>query len=260
MGTGLEVCHRAPDHQTNDGGREGGIVLDRRDVGVERPSPDERAASGKAACAKAPLVGACGLRAGGVTRSGGVVDGPGEDPRPRAGAHPLRADVGVAVRVLPRRGSGDGRRPRHDPDAGPESPALRGCACVQLRCVRLPRASPGLRRQRLRRDAAWPVRVGCQAVGCEPRGGGTGQRVHHEAMPEDEPGGRGELPRGDACLRQPDDPRGLVCAPRRRRRRHGVQVRAQRSEAQEGQGRPQGDSSVGSRRPTPATAWRRSTS
>ena len=257
MGTGLEVRHRGPVDQTNGGGR---IGIGSTRCGGRASEPRGAGGVGEGGACEGAAGGACRLRAGGVTRPGGVVDGPGEDPRPRAGADPLRADVGVAVRVLPRRGSGDGRRPRHDPDAGPESPALRRCACVQLRCVRLPRASPGLRRQRLRRDAAWPVRVGCQAVGCEPRGGGTGQRVHHEAMPEDEPGGRGELPRGDACLRQPDDPRGLVCAPRRRRRRHGVQVRAQRSEAQEGQGRPQGDSSVGSRRPTPATAWRRSTS
>ena len=41
-----------------------------------------------------------------------------------------------------------------------------------------PERRPGLRRQRLRRDPARPVRVGCQAAGREPGRGRTGQRVH----------------------------------------------------------------------------------
>ena len=40
-----------------------------------------------------------------------------------------------------------------------------------------PERQPGLRRQRLRRDPARPVRVGRQAAGREPGRGRTGQRV-----------------------------------------------------------------------------------
>ena len=64
-----------------------------------------------------------------------------------------------------------------------------------------PERRAGLRRQRLRRDAAGPVRVGCQAAGGEPGGGGTGQRVPTQGAPQDRPSGGGGLPDGDARVR-----------------------------------------------------------
>ena len=54
------------------------------------------------------------------------------------------------------------------PDVGAAGAAVRGRAPVQLRRVRLAGAAAGLRRQRLRRDPARPVRVGRQAAGGEP--------------------------------------------------------------------------------------------
>ena len=58
------------------------------------------------------------------------------------------------------------------PAHGPAGAALRRRAPVELRRLRRPRPAPGLQRQRLRRDAAGPVRVGRQA----PRGQLRGRR------------------------------------------------------------------------------------
>ena len=55
------------------------------------------------------------------------------------------------------------------PRTGLARPALRGCAPVQLRRVRLARPAAGVQHQRLRRDAAGPVRVGREAAGRELR-------------------------------------------------------------------------------------------
>ena len=76
-----------------------------------------------------------------------------------------------------------------------------------------PERQPGLRRQRLRRDPARPVRVGRQAAGREPGGGGPGQRVPRQGPPQDRPGGGGGVPDGDARLRGAAVPGRVVCAP-----------------------------------------------
>ena len=68
-----------------------------------------------------------------------------------------------------------------DADRGPERPALRRRAPLELRRVRLARADAGVRPERLRRDAARPVRVGRQAAGRELRDRGAQQRVHATA-------------------------------------------------------------------------------
>ena len=99
------------------------------------------------------------------------------------------------------------------PDVGAAGAVVRGRAPVQFRGVRLAGAAPGLRCQRLRRDASRPVRVGCQAAGGESFGGGAGQRVSGQGPPWDRPrGGRG-LPHGDARLRAAVVAGGLVRAP-----------------------------------------------
>ena len=63
------------------------------------------------------------------------------------------------------------------PTSGLDGAALRRRAPVELRGLRLARAPPGLRRQRLRRDPARPVGVGRQAAGRQPRGGRPRQRL-----------------------------------------------------------------------------------
>ena len=56
------------------------------------------------------------------------------------------------------------------PRTGPARAAVRRRAPVELRRLRRARPAAGVRRQRLRRDAAGPVRVGPQAAGRELRG------------------------------------------------------------------------------------------
>ena len=74
--------------------------------------------------------------------------------RARAAPDPVRADGGVAVRVLPRRGGGHGDGPRVHADHRDPGAGVRRRARHQLREVRDARAQPRLRHQRLRRDGA----------------------------------------------------------------------------------------------------------
>ena len=64
-----------------------------------------------------------------------------------------------------------------------------------------PERQPGLRRQRLRRDPARPVRVGRQAAGREPGRGRTGQRVPRQGRAQDRSRGGRTLPHRDARVR-----------------------------------------------------------
>ena len=63
--------------------------------------------------------------------------GAGGEPRAGAGADPLRAHVRLAVRVLPRRGGGDGGRPRADARRRASA-----CSCAATRTCRTSAASP----------------------------------------------------------------------------------------------------------------------
>ncbi len=92
---------------------------------------------------------------------------PGKDARAGARADPLRAHARLAVHVLSRSGADHGQRPRGDAALGASGAVLRRRAPVELRRVRLARAAAGVRRQRLRRDAARAVGVGRQAPGGE---------------------------------------------------------------------------------------------
>ena len=76
-------------------------------------------------------------------------------------------------------------------DGRPDRAAVRGRPPLQLRTVRVARASAALRSQRLRRNAPRPVRVRRQADGGELHDRGAQQRVH-----------RGRGARGDARLRR----------------------------------------------------------
>ena len=98
-----------------------------------------------------------GMGAGSApARSGQGARGPGQEPRPRARADPLRADAGLAVHVLSRRGGDHGDGPREDPRVRVARPGMRRCPPLELRCLRRPGPPSGLGRQRLRRDPPGP--------------------------------------------------------------------------------------------------------
>ena len=140
---------------------------------------------------------------------------PGRGPGTRARSDPLRADAGLAVRLLPRRGPRDGQRPGHDAGRGPARATVRGRPPVELRGLRQPRAANGLRHQRLRRDHARAVRVGPEAAGREPRGGRPGPGLRRRGARSDRPHLREQLPHRDGRLRRADQPGGLLRAARR---------------------------------------------
>ena len=120
----------------------------------------------------------CRVRAlAGPGRSGRVARAPGEDARAGAGADPLRADAGLAVHLLSRRGDDHGPRSRRDAAVGALRAVLRRCAPVELRRLRLAGTTAGVRHQRLRRDAPGAVGVGRQATGREHADRGARQRV-----------------------------------------------------------------------------------
>ena len=62
-----------------------------------------------------------------------------------------------------------------------------------------------------------PVRMGRQAAGGEPGGGGTRERVPSQAPPQDRPRGGAGVPEGDARVREADVPAGVVRASGHRR-------------------------------------------
>jgi hypothetical protein len=158
----------------------------------------------------------------------------GASRRARSGARagPLRANVGVAVRLLPRRCVRHGLRPRDEPNDRDPCSALRGRPPVELRWVRLSRAQSRLRPQRLRRDASWSVGMGRQAPRCKHRR--RGARSEHRTQASDRDGaGRGRpVPNCDAPLREHEGPRCLV----RPGRRECARGRAGTAQAPPGQG------------------------
>ena len=168
------------------------------------------AGGGAAGCAWR-VVGAVG-----PSRCGGAAGGAGRLTRAGAGADPLRTDAGIAVYVLPRCGVPDGGGSHALAEDRPRRAAVRGCAFVKLRCVRRARPTAGVRRQRLRRDAARTVRVGSQAAGRELCGRRPRPGVPERAAPSGESGGDARLPRGDGGSRFDEDARSVVLARRRR--------------------------------------------
>ena len=165
--------------------RRGSSRRARRRDGGSRPHPSktERAARGKAARARGAALRArrAGSPPAGRRDPVAVLAEQDAHARPRAGADPPRADAGVAVHVLPRRGRADGGRPRGGAADGPARAALRRRAPLELRRVRGARPAADVRPQRLRRDAARPVRVGRQAARRELRGRRARSRVRRQA-------------------------------------------------------------------------------
>ena len=145
---------------------------------VAHPTVAERTARGRE-CAKrsashTPGRVCAGARAPG---SGCVARGPGRKPCPGVGADSLWADACLAVCFVSRRCPGDGERPRDDAVDRHSHPAVRGCASVELWCLRHTRAPAAVRCQRFRRDRTRTMGVGPQAAGGEPRGGGPREWV-----------------------------------------------------------------------------------
>ena len=136
--------------------------------------------------------------------------GAGRHAGPGARADPLRADARVALHLLSRRRLPDGGRSRRHAAHRPGRAALRRCAPVELR--RLRRAGPAadLQHQRLRRDAARPVRVGREAARRQLRRRRPRPRLQRQAAPSGQPDGDPVLPRGDPELRADVEPRPLV--------------------------------------------------
>ena len=81
----------------------------------------------------------------------------------RGAAYPMAADLAGAPRT------------------GLRGAALRRCASVELRRVRRARSAAGVQHQRLRRDAAGPVRVGREAARGQLRRGRPRSRLRREA-------------------------------------------------------------------------------
>ena len=180
---------------------------------AEQLSRADRVARGKDARAVAPLESHAEFAPDGSRDPVGLLAGAGEVAGAGAGAGPAWADAGVGVHVLPGGGAADGRRPGQHARLRAAGTAVRGCAPVQFRGVRLTGAAAGLRRQRLRRDPARPVRVGRQAAGREPGRGRARQRVPGQGPPQDRPGGGRGVPHRDAHLRRPAAPGRVVRPP-----------------------------------------------
>ncbi len=217
-GCGEEPCAQARRPVTEAARREGRRLTRQAVLEAEGPtSPDAGRADG-AGESCAGRGGALGPRRVGSgvepARSGRPARGAGGQSRAGARADSIRAHARVAVHVLPWRGLPDGVRSRGRPEDWVAGPALRGCTPLQLRRIRLARPAAGLRRQRLRRDAAGPVRVGPEAARSELRDCRPGPRLRHQTATDDQPRSDPGLPEGDEELRGHGHARTVVRADR----------------------------------------------
>ena len=233
---------------------------DHRDDPTSRPTPEDRVVTGKAARATAPLESHAEFRPAKSRDPVALLLGQAETRVPEL--VPIRHGRMLVSPFTFYRGAALVMAADLDnhPDVGLAKPAVRRRAPVEFRCVRLAGTAPGLRHQRLRRDNARPTRMGCQAAGRQSRRGGTGQRLHEEAMPQGHPGQRGELPNGDASL-----PHGQTILAvwyahlniEEALAKLQVWPDTQQGPVEEGRGRHQVDRGLDSRRRTLATVCRR---
>ncbi len=106
------------------------------------------------------------------------------------------------------------------PRTGLHDAAVRRCPPVELRRLRGAGPAAGVQHQRLRRDAAGPVRVGREAAGRELRGRRSRPRLRRQAARDGQPRGRrGPTGRRSPAFAAMAQPRPLVHARRRRRAR-----------------------------------------
>ena len=198
-----------------------GVVADGPSAGGRRPGP----AQGRAPLRPRRL----GARRRPV--AAGAAGGVRPPPGARAAHDPDRPHAGLAVRVLPRRPHGDGPRPGHHPEHRDHRAGLRRRPPAQLRPVRHPRAQPGVRPQRLRRDPARALGVGRQAAGHQLRGGRPHGRVPAGAGPAGGPGRGPHLPGAAGPLRRDAAAGRLVLAGGRGRHHRPVPGRRRRAVA-----------------------------
>ena len=153
--------------------------------------------------------------AGEPARPGRPARGAGKHARAGAGPDPVRAHARLAVHVLPRRRLRDGVGSLRWPEDGTGGAALRGRSPLQFRRVRRLRSAARLRHQRLRRDAAGPVRVGPETTRSELRDRRPRPRLRRQTATGDQPRSDPRLPHGDEGLRRHGHPCRVVRANRR---------------------------------------------
>ena len=147
--------------------------------------------------------------------SAGHARDPGRDQARGSRTHPVWPHEPDALHVLPRCGCGHGSRLGGRTEHRHPGTALRRRASVELRSLQLPRPSAALRRQRFRRDAPRPLRVGPETSRSQRDRRRTGQRAVEEEGAQGDRGGRCGLPPDDPQRRTPEPP-GLVLFPYRR--------------------------------------------
>ena len=157
--------------------------------------------------------------------------GAGADAGARARADPLRADARLAVHVLPRRGRDLMAADLADgPRTGLQTQLCGDAHLSNFGGFAAPDRRLVVQHQRLRRDAAGPVRVGRQAARRELRRRRPRPRLRREgARARSTCDAWRVLPRGDARVRGDAQPRPLVRAPRHRRARRAESSQQRRA-------------------------------
>ena len=131
------------------------------------------------------------------------------------GADPLRTHGPQSVHLPARLGGTDGVRPRHPADHRHQGAGVRRLPPAELRRVCHARAEPGLRPQRLRRDASGAVGMGSEAPGRELPDRGAGQSPVRRRGPARGPGVRARVSGALARVLAAAAAGGLVPAPGR---------------------------------------------
>ena len=189
---------------------EGGGSPDRRGAGGEG-----QGGAGCRAALRARRMGA-GRRSAG---SGRAARGAGRDPGARARADPLRAHARLAVHVLPRRRLSMAADLAGAPRTGLDVQLCGDAHLSNFGAFARARPAAGVQHQRLRRDAAGPVRVGRQAA--RGRASRSPAAIAASTPSSGAPINRAVTrPTARRCRSSPGcEPRPLVRAHRRRRDR-----------------------------------------
>ena len=207
---------------------------------IAHPSIDERKAMGVAARDRAPLSSHAKWRpAADRAGPGRAAGGAGHHPRAGPGAGAARPDDGLAVHLLPGRRQDHGGGPGGHAGGRAGGPAVRGCAPVELRRVRLARAAAAVRPERLRRDAAGAVRVRREADGGELHDRRPQQRLLQGGRARGDAGVGAGLPGGDGRVRADGHDGHLVRLPGRGRA-DGLDPQRRGRDGQAGEGEEAG--------------------
>ena len=204
----------------------------RKAKAVVHLTPEERAATGKAARAEVPRSshGEWEPRAP-TAAMWSSCSRSRPPPAYPSGSGSLRADARVAVHVLSWCGVPDGGRSGRIARTGLQVQLCGDAHLSNFGVYAAPDRTAGLQRQRLRRDLARPVRVGPQASRGQLRGRRPGSGLRRKATAGDQCRRGPLVPEAMEELRRDGQPRALVFAhPRRRvlsRRSRHQRVRKQ---------------------------------